>query len=350
MSDPNTSLPACEKQLKLAMADCDAATASDEQREAISKVIKVGALLRSDATVTQGVILAAITSAGNHAPISSSTFTYLTQSIDLRFVDNLDPRIHAATIRAKQTVEARMRRTLYSVKPVMAAVVRPQVVSAQGAALRERLRRCGALFLRDVFKRNCMPMEERLFAQQHEEEEDDHPSEIKYDKVPVMFTDLASWPKSTNLSCNWCFRECPDLPWFEPRSVEPTVDSNVGVYMSNSETLSALNVNKRMIITHGVFCCVHCVAAHIIRTTPIRTTLQNKMQMLRYAYGELTGEAPLDIIQPSPSPLIMTKYGGNTDGEDYQRLIMRLSRSEQSKIYDDRFQQMCSIYLHKVNM
>jgi hypothetical protein len=76
----------------------------------------------------------------------------------------------------------------------------------------------GVLFLKGVYKNNCDRIEdffhERLLH-------DADPKAKIFDKIPMVFTDLESWPKTTNLLCWTCRRAVKGRPWFEPQSIDP---------------------------------------------------------------------------------------------------------------------------------
>jgi hypothetical protein len=74
---------------------------------------------------------------------------------------------------------------------------------------------------------------------------------------------------------------------------------------------------KENYITFGIFCSYSCVKAYILEHSHDPTfskSLQLLSQMYRYEYDK---SDPFDII-PSPSPLLMSDYGGYMSVEQYE--------------------------------
>lgn len=320
-----------------ALEDCENNDASNDQRQTIINVVNVATLLMEGAQVSETKILLALTGASNCAHISQSAIDNLTHAISS--IENVSTAVRVATVNAKRLGDARIRRSEMHLDRTQ------QTRTPVKTPLYDTLHGCGALFLRGVFKRDCKTIEDIWCERLALENDETESHEVKYDKLPVMFTGLVNWPKRTNLSCNWCHRDCNSLPWFEPCSIEPVRDETVGSFMSREDLATVRNTNKHSIITRGVFCNAHCVAAWVIVDTKIKSLLKNKMSMLEYVYTIMTNGKVLKPILPSPSPLIMQRYGGNTSDEEYQRSVNRLSQSSKVKIHEENFRRLCSSYL-----
>lgn len=243
----------------------------------------------------------------------------------------------------------------------------------------------GILFLRGVFKTECRRMEDMF--QDRLMTENTVTQEVKiYDKLPVKFTTLTQWPKSTNLACWWCHRTHKNRPWFEPQSIEPTNDGPVGdvfqitkkAFVGSASTGDVFKIttgnmpsNKNIptklknilivgsanespsyiksvsISTHGSFCCENCVVAYIIKHTKDISERHNKISMLKYVYEIFNGKSIPDI-QPSPSPTDMVQYGGHLTPVEYQQKIDSLDVAYMRELEDNSFTSICTLYASKI--
>lgn len=157
----------------------------------------------------------------------------------------------------------------------------------------------GVLFLEGVFKEDVIKIEdmfeERMFLEETV-------IDIKnYDKIPSEFTGVESWPKKTNLLCNYCTLNIKSFPWFEPRSLDIIDD-------------------KIQSMTEGVYCSPNCVVAHINLKYHDIANCINKIEMLKIIYNWVVKEE-IDDITPSPNYLLMQKFGGDMTEDDFIKSI-----------------------------
>lgn len=179
----------------------------------------------------------------------------------------------------------------------------------------------GILFLTGVFKKDFLNMEE-LFEKRLISDDDNQIETIKYDKLPSLFTGIETWPTKCNLLCNYCTCDIDETPWFEPQSLETKDIGLVGSMDTNG-----LNNTRYTCISRGAFCSENCVAAFIESDkTPISEKI-NKQGMLKLLY-KIFKNAEIDEIKPSPSPLVMKKFGGDTSEFNYRSIISDLSNGE----------------------
>ena len=152
----------------------------------------------------------------------------------------------------------------------------------------------------------------------------DHPVDAKnkkvYDKIPIIFKDLETWPKSTNIKCWFCTLEFDNVPWFEPQSIEPLVEASSG-------SIIAENITKKKVsmIVKGFFCSCNCVIANIITHTKILSEVINKTSMLLYLYEIMTGK-PTTYVESSPPHTEMEQYGGLLTISEYQNVLKSLNK------------------------
>ncbi len=174
------------------------------------------------------------------------------------------------------------------------------------------------LFLPGVFKTDCDRIEdffhERLL----------HGSDVGakiFDKIPMIFTDLDSWPKTTNLCCWNCRRSIKGRPWFEPQSIDPLHKGKTGEFISSSK-LDRTGIRDRTycINVKGCFCSPNCVMRHILIFSKDLADRLNKISMLLFLYELFVGQKVVDI-QPSPLITDMVQYGGSLSEQEYQKKI-----------------------------
>lgn len=199
----------------------------------------------------------------------------------------------------------------------------------------------GVLFLQGVYKRDCKRVEDifqdRLLS-------DDSIDQKTYDKIPTVFTDVESWPTSTNLLCWFCHSAFEDHPWFEPQSIEPNSVGNVGKLMTTAEQKNSVNDHKIKIVPKGVFCSCNCVRAYINLTTTGVSRKHDKVAMLKYVYELFEGKCIPDI-QPSPEPTEMIQYGGRLTALAYKKTINDLDAAYMHELDDNNFASICNVYL-----
>lgn len=198
----------------------------------------------------------------------------------------------------------------------------------------------GVLFLQGVYKRDCKRMED-IFQDRLMPSDDVNCK--TYDKIPTVFTDMESWPTTTNLLCWFCHLAFTGRPWFEPQSIEPNSIGNVGKLTTNST--NSTNVHKIKIVPKGVFCTCNCVRAFINLKTKNIAQLHDKVAMLKYVYEIFFGRSIPDI-QPSPNHTEMIQYGGRLTELEYQKLISELDTAYIHELNDNNFASICNVYLN----
>jgi len=183
----------------------------------------------------------------------------------------------------------------------------------------------GILFLQGVFKKDCKRIED-IF---HDKLLDKHNitkyiNEKKvYDKIPVLFTIINSWPKSTNLLCWNCSRTFNTIPWFEPQSIEPATET-----IAKKNTNDIIINNKKIIIgVKGNFCSCNCVMSHINLYSKDISEKLNKIMMLKVVYEIFNNGKTISDIKISPAHTEMIQYGGTYTEQEYQKKIEQLDHS-----------------------
>ncbi len=176
----------------------------------------------------------------------------------------------------------------------------------------------GILFLQGVFKTDCDRIEDFF----HERLLHGNDADAKiFDKIPMIFTDLDTWPKSINLLCWNCRRSIKGRPWFEPQSIDPINKGKVG------EFIPSKNLNRTGIVQEsycinvkGCFCSANCVMRHIHIFSKDLADKLNKISMLLFVYEIFTGNRVVSI-QPAPLITDMVQYGGTLTDQEYQKKI-----------------------------
>ena len=209
-----------------------------------------------------------------------------------------------------------------------------------------------------------------------------------YDKLPVIFTCMEDHPKNINLHCWYCSRLFKGIPYFEPLSIEPYLDTSPEIILEpivvkesknktkkkvnksscNSEIKKELIKNfpatgyvkpideiktsrvkellkqkKLCIIIKGVFCHRSCVSAWIYTYTKDVSEKFNKLNMLTLVHEIFTGES-IKFIQPALSYTEMIKYGGRYSEIEWCKYNENLDRVKNKKILADQEQNYENIY------
>lgn len=210
------------------------------------------------------------------------------------------------------------------------------------------------LFLQGVFKKDCQKLEDMLRNKIMTENPMNTQDVKQYDKIPVIFTSVASWLKSTTIPCWFCTRNFKSRPWFEPVSIEPYGDSTESNFITtkNKDEASVITQyyacsfrppKKTFVIgVNGVFCSGNCVRAFINLHTKDITERCNKIEMLKFVYELFTGNKIPDI-QPSPPPYEMLKFGGTYTELAYQQKIDGLDPAYVRELEDNNFSSLCSV-------
>jgi len=172
------------------------------------------------------------------------------------------------------------------------------------------------LFLRGVFLKDCKTCEE-IFQERLDnlDSVDDEDVQI-YEELPHCFTSFEKWKKKSNNKCWYCHLYFDTVPWFEPKTIEPSKDT------SNSEGYT--------ITINGNFCSVGCVLAYINKHTTTLEERHNKIQMLRFVY-EIFEKKSIINITSSPSPTIMKCYDSSGITEEEYRVCVRQLNKQPSE-------------------
>jgi hypothetical protein len=204
----------------------------------------------------------------------------------------------------------------------------------------------GILFLQGVFKKDCKRMED-MFREKLIAENPVHQEAKIYDKIPVIFTTVDKWLKSTNLHCWYCCRNFKNRPWFEPQSIEPISEVSTGKILNSEELKLSIDKKQVSIVTNGIFCTCNCVRAYIDLHNKDLAEKINKIAMLRYLYEVFNGKSIPDI-QPSPPPTEMIHFGGVLSSTEYQQKIDNLDTAYQRELEDNNFVSICNIYIKTI--
>jgi len=120
-------------------------------------------------------------------------------------------------------------------------------------------------------------------------------SEIKYEKLPMIFKGLNSWSKSTNLHCWNCYRRFDTRPIFVPSDLQR--DGSMSV--------------------EGVMCTFACAAAYI-NAHYDNGELWDRHYLLLQLYKIFTGVLVPDLAV-APDIYEMVQFGGHITQEEYYR-------------------------------
>lgn len=175
----------------------------------------------------------------------------------------------------------------------------------------------GVLFLQGVFKTDCDRIEGIFYEKILDSS---HYSKI-YEKIPMTFTNLESWPKTTTLLCWNCKRTIKGRPWFEPQSIGPIGSRTTGEFISAKNLRRNFNSSDSYCINvKGYFCSPNCVMRNILIYSRDLSDRLNKISMLLIVYEIFVGVKVYDI-QASPLATEMVQYGGNLTEQEYQKKI-----------------------------
>ena len=168
-------------------------------------------------------------------------------------------------------------------------------------------KRSKILFIKGVFIKDCIPIDE-LFEQHIIEQLDMDAPIINYNSMPSIFTDINSWVQSTNLKCWYCDLNFDNYPIFIPRLIEPAT------------TISGFNIG-----TFGCFCSFCCAASYNnIHNIKICDNIKLK-EMLLFLYKIFNNKGIKEIF-PSPSKYQMIHYGGSMDSMIYRKKVNKLKK------------------------
>jgi hypothetical protein len=163
------------------------------------------------------------------------------------------------------------------------------------------------LFIRGVFIKDCIPIDE-IFEQQIIEQLNMENPPIMYDKIPTTFTNLRTWVKKTNIKCWYCDLNFDNMPIFIPKLIE------------NTGTPDTYNIS-----TFGCFCSFCCAMSfNNIHNHKICMNIQVK-EMLLFLY-RIFNNVVIDEVLASPDRYEMKQYGGDTDSMTYRNKINKLKK------------------------
>jgi hypothetical protein len=202
----------------------------------------------------------------------------------------------------------------------------------------------GILFLKGVYKSDCKKLED-IF---HDRLLHDAKSETKqYDKIPLIFYSLDTWPKSTNLLCWGCNRSFKSRPWFEPQSIGPVSTGEVGVFLTGEEIKKIANKREYCISAKGNFCSANCVRRYIIMNARDLADRNNKLAMLNFLYEIFTGKT-MTMIQNAIKHTEMVQYGGSLTLAEYQKKMDELDTEYIRDVADNNFSNICRSYIESL--
>lgn len=202
----------------------------------------------------------------------------------------------------------------------------------------------GILFLQGVFKTDCDRIEDFF----HERLLHGTDSDAKiFDKIPMIFTDLESWPLTTNLLCWNCRRSIKGRPWFEPQSIDPINRGKPGEFIPSSNLNRSGRIRESYCINvKGCFCSPNCVMRHIQTFSKDLADRLNKISMLLFVYEIFIGNKVTDI-QSAPLITDLAQYGGSMTEQEYQKKIDD-ANSTSSKMENITFVKNCKDFFSKL--
>ena len=160
------------------------------------------------------------------------------------------------------------------------------------------------LFIKGVFIRDCIPIDDIFEKQIREQLNTDNPI-IYYDKFPSIFYNMKTWIKKTNIKCWYCDLNFETPPVFIPKTIE---------HSSSEYSIS----------TFGCFCSFPCATCYCnLYYTKICDNIKIN-EMIRFLYKIFKGKAIREILQ-SPSKYEMVQYGGEIDQITYKKKINEIS-------------------------
>jgi hypothetical protein len=162
------------------------------------------------------------------------------------------------------------------------------------------------LFIKGVFIRDCIPIDE-LFEQQLMEQLNNDNPVICYEKFPSFFVNNKTWIKTTNIKCWYCDLSFDSKPVFIPKMIEHS-----GI------------TNDYNIPTLGCFCSFCCAKSYCdIYYTRICDHIKIN-DMLKFLYNIFNGKK-IKEINSAPNKYEMVQYGGSLDPLEFRKKIVQLS-------------------------
>ena len=191
------------------------------------------------------------------------------------------------------------------------------------------------LFIKGVFKKDCVSddifekkilenitIDNMQILQQENDQLSTEYNFTNYIKLPNVFTNIDSWPKTTNLLCWYCGQTFTTVPVFIPGVIEPVMSK------SHEERESA--GQQVLISTSGVFSSFGCAYAYVQEhsfSLSEKTEMCCKLQLLhKLFYGK-----KMKDISEYPKPYVMKQYGGDLTIEEFNKLMEKCNIEQKPK-------------------
>ena len=127
---------------------------------------------------------------------------------------------------------------------------------------------------------------------------------LLFDKIPMLFSNVDTWPVSTNILCWWHHNTFKNAPIFIP------------IHISNNGDMTP----------HGNFCSFFCAAAFIDTFIDPKVRWE-RHQMLKILYKKMTGFY-VEYIPRASVPFNMLQYGcGSDSGDTFVKKLTTLCQS-----------------------
>jgi hypothetical protein len=194
------------------------------------------------------------------------------------------------------------------------------------------------LFLQGVYKNDCDKIEDFF----HKRLLNTNDSK-NYDKIPLVFYNLDSWIKKTNLLCWNCHRVPKSVPWFEPQSIDVTSKGSIGNLVTSDKLVRNHNTVEYCINVKGIFCSCNCVMRYILINSKNLPDKINKISMLHILHEIFTGKKVIEI-EPAPLVTDLVQYGGNLTEIEYQKKIDDFNNLKNN---NDNFINNCKAYFRE---
>ncbi len=136
-------------------------------------------------------------------------------------------------------------------------------------------------------------------------------------KLPCVFESLEQWPKKTSLLCWHCSLPFNSMPIFIPKVIEPIISKN--------------KYNKHFIGVYGVFCSFGDAMEFINKSNWCLVDKIEAGNKLRHLH-KMFFDVPMKEIVSYPQVHDMIQYGGNTDINQYRKLIDNFKTQEEIDI------------------
>lgn len=126
-----------------------------------------------------------------------------------------------------------------------------------------------------------------------------------YEDLPLIFTGIESWPKSTNLHCWYCDCQFNTIPLFIPESI--SVDGCGSI---------------RSMDRHGVFHSFNCIMFYIMQKYKRKEKRDEIYRLVRLLFRAIYGRDAQEEFGAIIEKTKMRKYGGGTlTEEEYKDAI-----------------------------